>query len=96
MNVCEKKPAWKKKKNTATKYLNNIKKNVILISFKIDFLELEKDFKVLKDRELRDRKITIYWSTYSNILINISIDEKEITKKRPLEKKNKKCWVRLF
>ena len=75
MNVCEKKTAWKKNKNTATKYLNNIKKNVILISFKIDFLELEKDFKVLKDRELRDRKITIYWSTYSKILINISIDE---------------------
>ena len=88
MNVCEKKNSLKKNKNTATKYLNNIKKNVILISFKIDFLELEKDFKVLKDRELRDRKITIYWSTYSNILINISIDEKEITKKRPLEKKN--------
>ena len=83
-----KKNSLKKNKNTATKYLNNIKKNVILISFKIDFLELEKDFKVLKDRELRDRKITIYWSTYSNILINISIDEKEITKKRPLEKKN--------
>ena len=88
MKVCKKKTDKKKKKNTATKYLNNIKKNVILISFKIDFLELEKDFKVLKDRELRDRKITIYWSTYSNILINISIDEKEITKKRPLEKKN--------
>ena len=84
---CEKKTSLKKNKNTARKYLNNIKKNVIL-SLRIDFLELEKDFKVLKDRELRDRKITIYWSTYSNILINISIDEKEITKKRPLEKKN--------
>ena len=89
-----KKNSLKKNKNTATKCLNNIKKNVILINFKIDFLELEKDFKVLKDRELRDRKITIYWSIYSNILINISIDEKEITKKRPLEKK--KRWVRLF
>ena len=74
MNVCEKKPSLKKNKNTARKYLNNIKKNVIL-SLRIDFLELEKDFKVLKDRELRDRKIKIYWSTYSKILINISIDE---------------------
>ena len=69
-----KKTSLKKNKNTARKYLNNIKKNVIL-SLRIDFLELEKDFKVLKDRELRDRKITIYWSTYSKILINISIDE---------------------
>ena len=45
-----------KNENTGTKYLNNIQKNRILKVNK-DLFELEKDFKEVKDKELKDREI---------------------------------------
>ena len=47
-----------KNKNTETKYLNNIRKSRTL-KVKNSLLELKKDFKELRDRELRDIEIKI-------------------------------------
>ena len=47
-----------KNENTETKYLNNIRKNRTL-KVKNSLLELKKDFKELRERELRDREIKI-------------------------------------
>ena len=47
-----------KNENTETKYLNNIRKSRTL-KVKNSLLELKKDFKELRDRELRDIEIKI-------------------------------------
>ena len=47
-----------KNENTETKYLNNIRKSRTL-KVKNSLLELKKDFKELRDRELKDRGIKI-------------------------------------
>ena len=47
-----------KNKNTETKHLNNIRKSRTL-KVKNSLLELKKDFKELRDRELRDIEIKI-------------------------------------
>ena len=45
----------KKTENIEIKYLNNIRKKQLLM-VRNSFLELEKDFIELKDRELKDRR----------------------------------------
>ena len=47
-----------KNKNIKTKYLHNIQKNLI-VKVKNSLVELEKDFKKSKNRELRDREVKI-------------------------------------
>ena len=47
-----------KNENTETKYLNNIRKSRTL-KVKNSLLELKKNFKELRDRELKDRGIKI-------------------------------------
>ena len=52
-----------KNKNIETKYLNNMQKNQFLKA-KNSLLELEEGFRVLKDRELKDREVKIKKKNY--------------------------------
>ena len=52
-----------KNKNIEIKYLNNMQKNQFLKA-KNSLLELEEGFRVLKDRELKDREVKIKKKNY--------------------------------
>ena len=56
-----------KNENTETKYLNNIRKSRTL-KVKNSLLELKKDFKELRDRELKDRGIKIRKDVLNQLL----------------------------
>ena len=86
--------------HTEMNYLYNTRKNSI-IKIKKNVLELERDFKELKDRELRDREIKLRKEIKELFFksINVSIDdmnkfeENEETKKRPFAKSTWYVWL---
>ena len=79
-------------KNTERKYLNNMQKNQFL-KVKNNLLEIGKDFIELKDKELKDRELTIKREIeelfFKPIIVSIddmdSFEQNEIKKIRPIK-----------
>ena len=79
-------------KNIERKYLNNMQKNQLL-KVKNNLLELGKDFIELKDKELKDRELTIKREIeelfFKPIIVSIddmdSFEQNEIKKIRPIK-----------
>ena len=80
-----------KSENIETKYLNNMRKT-LLLKVKLSLLELKKNFIELKDKELKDREVKIKRELLLCIKpITVSTDDmymfeqKEMKKKRPIK-----------
>ena len=79
-------------KNIERKYLNNMQKNQLL-KVKNNLLEIGKDFIELKDKELKDRELTIKREIeelfFKPIIVSIddmdSFEQNEIKKIRPIK-----------
>ena len=75
--------------NIEKKYLKTIQKNQFLLKVKNIFLELEKDFIILKDRELKYRevktKIEIEELFFKPIIVSIGDMDKSEKKKKKMK-----------